>query len=189
MPTHKEEAGAAEEAKASSSSSSSLAPSLGRMAHTLHHGREEFAHRVAVVASTHAQALDGLRVAADEASEAAEANALGAARKAPSVMFVFPGQGSQTPRMGEGLYRGEPTYRRHVDRLCTALLEPLLGFDLRRKLYGLDVSLGDPDDKDAAYLAEFNSPMVTQPAIFVTELALGYTLVDYGIVPTGLAGH
>ena len=31
--------------------------------------------------------------------------------------------------------------------------------------------------------------MVTQPAIFVTELALGYTLVDYGIVPTGLAGH
>ena len=162
--------------------SSTSLPSLGRVAHTLHLGREAYAHRGTVVASTHHAALEALRVVADDASEEAAAGGLGSARKAPSVFFIFPGQGSQCPRMGEGLYHGEPIYRRHVDRMCEALL-PLLGFDLRAKLFP------SGSDTDAAYLAEFNAPMVTQPAIFVTELALGYTLVDLGVTPSAMAGH
>ena len=108
---------------------------------------------------------------------------LGSGRKAPSVLLIFPGQGSQCPRMGEGLYRGEPAYRAHVDRLCVALT-PLLGFDLRAELYP-----SAEREAEAGYLPAFNSPLVTQPAIFVTELALGYTLLDYGVVPSAVAGH
>merc|ERR1719502_829495 len=48
--------------------------------------------------------------------------------------------------------------------------------------------VGDLASSDA-FLAEFNAPLVTQPAIFVTELALGYTLVELGVRPAGLAGH
>ena len=160
-------------------------PSLGRVAHTLHLGREAFAHRAVVVAATHDAAVEGLRSAAESAADDAAAGGLGTGRKAPHVLFIFPGQGSQCPRMGEGLYRAEPIYRKHVDRMCIALT-PLLGFDLRTKLY--PNGPGD-DEKAAAYLKEFNAPLVTQPAIFVTELALGYTLVELGVKPAGLAGH
>merc|ERR1719502_1201908 len=48
--------------------------------------------------------------------------------------------------------------------------------------------VGDLASSDA-FLAEFNAPLVTQPAIFVTELALGYTLLELGVRPAGLAGH
>ena len=99
------------------------------------------------------------------------------------MLLIFPGQGSQCPRMGEGLYRGEPRFRAHVDRMCEALL-PLLGFDLREQLYP-SAAL----EKSEAYRAAFDAPTVTQPAIFVTELALGRTLVDFGVDVAAVGGH
>ena len=90
-----------------------------------------------------------------------------------------------TAILNEGLYLGEPIFRAHVDRMCEALT-PMLGFDLRDKLYPRAPAT---DEKAPAYLKEFNAPLVTQPAIFVTELALGYTLVELGVLPSGLAGH
>lgn len=154
--------------------------SLGRVAHTLHLGRETFAHRAVVVASTAAQAVEQLRAAAEKA---AKTGGLGSGRKAPAVVLIFPGQGSQCPRLGQGLYEGEPIYRRHVDRLCSAL-SPLLGFDLRAELFPSAEQEADPQ-----YLERFNTPKVTQPAIFVTEVALGYTLLDLGLKPVAMAGH
>ena len=153
-----------------------MAP-LGRVAHTLHLGREAFAHRASVTVSTAADAIGELRSAAAGAAGAAAAGGggLGSARKPPSVVFVFPGQGSQCPRMGEGLYVGEPVYREHIDRLCETL-KPMLGYDLRDQLYPPANAEADP-----AFIAHFNSPTVTQPAIFVTELALGLTLIDMGV--------
>ena len=154
--------------------------SLGRVAHTLHLGRETFAHRAVVVASTAAQAVEQLRTAAEKA---AGTGGLGSGRKAPAVVLIFPGQGSQCPRLGQGLYEGEPIYRRHVDRMCSAL-SPLLGFDLRAELFPSAEQEADPQ-----YLGRFNTPKVTQPAIFVTEVALGYTLIDLGLKPVAMAGH
>ena len=66
--------------------------------------------------------------------------------------------------MGSGLYMGEPIYRRHVDRMCTTL-EPMLGYDLRTQLFPTEQMEADPN-----FIPHFNSPVVTQPAIFVTEL-------------------
>ena len=43
-------------------------------------------------------------------------------------------------------------------------------------------------EKSEAYRAAFDAPTVTQPAIFVTELALGRTLVDLG-VDVAAVGH
>ena len=37
--------------------------------------------------------------------------------------------------------------------------------------------------------AAFDEPTVAQPAIFVTELALGRTLLELGVVPHAMAGH
>ena len=145
-------------------------------------GREAFGRRLAVVAGSPAQAAARLREAAAALANSGGGGG-GGAKAAPRVLLIFPGQGSQCPRMGEGLYRGEPRFRAHVDRMCEALL-PLLGFDLREQLYP-SAAL----EKSEAYRAAFDAPTVTQPAIFVTELALGRTLVDLGVDVAAVGGH
>ena len=154
--------------------------SLSRVAHTLHLGRESFPQRLSIVAANAAQAVERLFSAAELIPSTGGPTP---PPKAPSVLFIFPGQGSQSPRMGEGLYRGEPLYRAHVDRMC-ATLAPLLGFDLRDKLYPTAEAEAAP-----GFRAAFDTPTVTQPAIFVTELALGRTLLELGVRPVGMGGH
>ena len=50
------------------------------------------------------------------------------------VVFLFPGQGSQTPGMGQVLYQNEPLYHEIVD-YCADFLLTELGFDLRDKIH------------------------------------------------------
>jgi len=184
------------------------APSLESVAASLLAGREAFQHRIAVAAPSRADAIEALEAAAEAAAadglpprrspSSSSVSTTGSEAGAdappppkprpkgapPPVVLIFPGQGSQCPRMGEGLYRSEPAYRRHLDRLC-AKLEPLLGFDLRAKLFPPPGVENEP-----AFRAAFDAPTVAQPAIFATELALGLTLMqDYGVVPAALAGH
>ena len=156
------------------------AAALARVAHTLHTGREAFAHRLAVVAGSPAQAAARLREAASALANSGGGG--GGSKAAPRVLLIFPGQGSQCPRMGEGQAKASP-FRAHVDRMCEALL-PLLGFDLREWIYP-SAAL----EKAEAYRAAFDAPTVAQPAIFVTELALGCTLVDLGVDVAAVGGH
>ena len=88
---------------------------------------ERPAHRAYVVAPSLERAVDELRSAAAAAVASAAAGRLDRP-SSPPVLFIFPGQ-SQTPRMGEGLYRGDPFT---VDT-STALRHDAaaLGFDLR----------------------------------------------------------
>jgi len=75
--------------------------------------------------------------------------------------LLFPGQGSQYPDMGAGLYAAEPTFRAEIDR-CAKLLEPHLGDDIRNVLY--------PDEAGSAEAARrLRQTVVTQPAIFVMK--------------------
>ena len=99
------------------------------VAYTLQVGRRAFGYRRALVVRTLDDAISGLN--------AVDARRLATgvvAAKGSQVIFMFPGQGSQYPNMGRELYRLEPTYRDIVDR-CAAVLEPLLGLDLRSLLY------------------------------------------------------
>ncbi|HEY2739974.1 MAG TPA: acyltransferase domain-containing protein, partial [Thermoanaerobaculia bacterium] len=99
---------------------------------------------------------------------------------APPVVFLFPGQGSQRPGMGAGLYRAEPVFRREVDRGCELLL-PALGFDLR------DLLLAPADSEEAA--RRLAATEVTQPALFVVEHALARLWMEWGVRPQALIGH
>jgi acyl transferase domain-containing protein/non-ribosomal peptide synthetase component F/acyl carrier protein len=182
------------------------APPLYSVAAQLLSGREAFPHRIAIAASSRDGAIAALAAAARSAvqppllrrspssssicssisSSPSNADPLAPhfvpkPRGAPPVVFIFPGQGSQCPRMGEGLYRSEPAYRRHLDRICD-LFTPELGFDLRGRLFP---PAGAEDAR-----AQLDAPTLAQPAIFATELALGLTLIeDYGVTPAALAGH
>ncbi|CAH2601472.1 Amino acid adenylation domain-containing protein [Rhodovastum atsumiense] len=143
--------------------------SLADVAFTLQTGRREFPHRCAVVAADTAQAAVKL---------AAPSVATTLARATPPLAFMFPGQGAQYPGMGRDLYAHEPCFRHEVDA-CAAILQPILGQDIRDLLYG------EAKGEDNPLLAT----VLAQPAIFVTEYALARTLMAQGLRPDAMIGH
>jgi amino acid adenylation domain-containing protein len=144
-------------------------------AYTLQLGRRPFSHRcIAVVRDATAAAA----VLRGEAPGRLFART--APETAPPVVFLFPGQGSQRPGMGAGLYRTEPVFRREVDRCCEILL-PILGFDLREPL------LAPADSEEAA--GRLAATEVTQPALFVIEHALAHLWMEWGVRPQAQIGH
>jgi acyl transferase domain-containing protein len=79
---------------------------LADAAFTLQVGRRLFAHRRAVVCTTVGDAVDALQ--GGDARRVFGGQAAGGER---SVVFMFPGQGSQYLNMGLGLYREEAVFR------------------------------------------------------------------------------
>lgn len=144
---------------------------LDDVAFSLQEGREAFAWRLAVSASTREQAVSRLR-SEQSATCAAEA---------PSVVFMFPGGGAQYPNMGRELYEAEPVYRETLER-CLDSLDPVLGSAVR------DLLFPEPEHIEAA-AEHLALPSVQLPAIFATEYALAIFLMSRGLVPTAMTGH
>ncbi len=144
---------------------------LADVAWTLQTGRRVFAHRRFVVGDSARDLATAL-----EGSEKATVQE----RRDVPVIFMFPGQGAQALRMGEGLYRTEPVYRAVLDE-CAALLAPHLGCDLREVLF--------PASNDAEAEARLRETRFTQPALFATEYALALLWFSWGIRPAAMIGH
>ncbi|HZF12185.1 MAG TPA: amino acid adenylation domain-containing protein, partial [Thermoanaerobaculia bacterium] len=142
---------------------------LADVAYTLQVGRRAFPHRAIVVGREAGETAAVLR---GESPKQLFSHT--AAETAPPVVFLFPGQGSQRPGMGAGLYRTEPAFRSVVDHGSEILL-PELGFDLRDLLLA-------PAERLAA-------TEVTQPALFVVEYALARLWMEWGVRPQALLGH
>jgi iturin family lipopeptide synthetase A len=142
--------------------------SLADAAYTLQVGRRRYEHRMAVVARDPLEAarrLTGVEPGALSGERGSE----------PRVAFLFPGQGAQAAGMGAELYRDEPRFREEVDR-CAEILHPLLGRDLREVL-------------DRSSSADLTRSDLSQPALFVVELALARLWMSWGIEPAALLGH
>ena len=137
---------------------------------TLQHGRSRFGHRAAVVARGRDGAVDALR-------SRAQAPAVRAMSGGPA--FLFPGQGSQYARMGQGLYEDHATFRAEFDR-CAELFRAELDVDLATLLHA-------PEDGQG--LHPVNETWLTQPALFAVEYALVRTLDTLGIRPQAMIGH
>jgi acyl transferase domain-containing protein/NADP-dependent 3-hydroxy acid dehydrogenase YdfG/acyl carrier protein len=137
---------------------------LADIAYTLHVGRAGFSHRCAVVASSSSEAIEALNcvdsgVVCDPALP-------------PSVIFMFPGQGSQHIKMAAGLYEHEPVFRQVVSQCAEAFL-PLIGLDLRQL-----------DSADVIRQTRY-----AQPALFTIEYALARLWMSWGIEPAAMLGH
>ncbi|MFG2104547.1 SDR family NAD(P)-dependent oxidoreductase [Micromonospora echinaurantiaca] len=144
---------------------------LADVAHTLRIGRQEYPHRVAVVATDLADAVTALTTPRRRQAGVAEG-------PAPRPAFLFSGQGAQYAGMGAQLYAEEPRYRATVDE-CAELLRPELGLDIR------DLILGrDPQAQE-----KLTETRYTQPALFVVEYALATLWQSAGVRPAAMIGH
>jgi acyl transferase domain-containing protein/thioesterase domain-containing protein len=150
--------------------------SLADVAFTYQLGRTAFAHRRALVIEDSREAIDAI------ANNKPQSFTSGtAAKTAPQVVFMFPGQGSQYVNMGRQLYENEPVFRDCLDLCAQHLLEPL-GLDLRPALYPAE------QEKDAA-AERLNQTWLTQPALFSIEYAMARWWMSLGIEPAAMVGH
>lgn len=147
-------------------------PRFEDAAFTLACGRKEFEYRRCVVARDAAAAITLLH------NETAPNHA---PLKNREVIFMFPGQGSQTLGMGTDLYEAEPTFRKTVDR-SASILSRISGINL------LDF-IGPNHRTDADAQRAMMQTGIAQPAIFVYSAAVAELLIRRGLRPAGLIGH
>jgi acyl transferase domain-containing protein len=144
--------------------------SLADVAHTLQIGREAHAHRHFVVAASVSDAVRGLQEQIDRAPRSEPLR-----NESISVVFMFPGQGSQRARMAQGIYESEPVFREHMDR-CAEILRPVLARDLLGVLYeGPAESLNETE--------------WCQPALFAVEYSFARLWQSWGVQPSVMIGH
>lgn len=98
--------------------------------------------------------------------------------KASRCIFVFPGQGTQFVGMAKPFYDTFSVFRSTLDTLLGYINERSYAAELQTLLL-------DP----TANAARLGETKITQPALFLMEVALGRTLLDAGLVPCAVGGH
>lgn len=149
---------------------------LASVAYTLQTGRRAFEHRRSVACVDVADAIQVLANRNRCCVHTRHQQGRGA-----SVVFMFPGQGSQYVGMGSELYRMESTFRSDVDT-CVDLLQPHLGCDLR-------VALGFGGNAARDRRQDLTQTALAQPALFVIEYALARLWMRWGVRPQAMFGH
>ncbi len=146
---------------------------LADVAYTLQTGRTAHARRTAVVCQGHAEAVEALTSGGLIASLKDQ--------PAPSIAFLFPGQGSQHIGMARDLYDAEPVFRQQLDRCAEILLEHLDRRDIRALIY--------PDTPDQSASHQLNQTAITQPTLFSVEYAMARLWLSWGVRPDVMIGH
>ena len=146
---------------------------LADVAWTLRHGRRDFAERRVVAARTIEEAaellerLDPRRVFAHTSTTAER-----------RIAFMFPGGGSQYPRMAADLYASEEVFAQYLDTGLETLADRH-GLDLRPLLF-------PADDQLETATEQLQTPGNQLPAIFLVEHALARLLMSWGIEPSAM---
>jgi acyl transferase domain-containing protein len=150
--------------------------SMPDVAYTLQVGRREYTQRRALVCSTQQEAIQALARTGPHLLEGAKTE-----KTVRSIIFVFPGQGSQRVGMGKELYQQEPVFARTVDD-CSEMLKKKIGLDLRDVMYPHRTKEGWAE-------ARLGDMQTAQSAMFVIEYALAKLWMTWGIRPDAMIGH
>src|SRR5581483_3357850 len=150
---------------------------LADAAFTANTGRAHFAHRLAVIAETPAQARAGLDAFQAGREHPSVRTGDAPAGRAPEVAFLFTGQGAQYAGMGRRLFDTHPAFRSALVR-CEELLRPHLDRPL------LSVMFPSPGDEHL-----LDQTIYTQPALFSLEVALCELWRSWGVEPAAVMGH
>lgn len=145
--------------------------SLADVAHTLQTGRETFNHRSITLATTLSDAAERLKAASGPGFATGQIP-----QHDPSLVFMFPGQGSQHVGMARALYEREEHFRAALDE-CLSLIPDDL--EIRALL------LAGPDASDTG----LDRTDRAQPALFAVEYALARMWMHKGLQPRAMIGH
>lgn len=147
---------------------------LPDIAYTLQVGRRYFEHRRAFVVNNPAEAVTQLNNSKAGFSGCFK-------RNNPSIVFMFPGQGTQHINMGRDLYEQEPVFKQAVDQ-CATILQTHLAMDIREILFPQAGFESDATQR-------LNQTGIAQPAIFTISFASAQLLLDWGVTPSAMIGH
>jgi amino acid adenylation domain-containing protein len=150
------------------------ADGLADVSYTLQVGRKEMAERQVALVGPDQNPAAALR------GEYPGQLLVGKKQGDPSVVFMFPGQGSQYVGMCRVLYQTETVFRQHLDD-CLTMLASLSPMNIKALL------LSDEPDADAEN--RLRNTAVAQPAIFAFEYALAKQLLSWGVKPAAMIGH
>ncbi|MDX6602290.1 MAG: hypothetical protein QOF13_1492 [Solirubrobacterales bacterium] len=146
---------------------------LGDVASSLTGGRPRFAERAAVVGRERDDLLAGLDALAAGGEHPRLARGHASSGRGP--VFLFPGQGSQWPRMGVELLESSPLFAARM-RACEEALEPFVDWSLGEVLR----------DPEAAWLDRLD---IVQPALFAVMVSLAQLWRACGVEPAAVVGH
>ena len=149
---------------------------LGDIAYTLNSGRRGFNHRRMLICD---DLEDAVKTLSSLAAQQVFTNYTEITER--SVVFMFPGQGSQYVNMAREIYETQTVFKEQVD-YCSEFLKPLLGLDLRHIIYPSESNIDEVSK-------QLQQTEIAQPAIFVIEYALAKLLQSYGVEPQAAIGH
>ncbi|MGW2182446.1 SDR family NAD(P)-dependent oxidoreductase [Streptomyces sp. NPDC001732] len=144
------------------------------VAHALRRRPLHHTHRLAVVGADPAETAEALAELAERPVEAPP--------KAGPLVFLFPGQGAQHPRMASELYACEPVFREAFEECLAAFGEPVADA-LRTHL------LAPGPDAEALGTERLRATDLAQPALFAVEWALTRLWASWNVRPEALIGH
>ena len=149
---------------------------LGDVAYTLNIGRRGFNHRRMLICQDLEDAVKGL---SNLPAQQVFTNYTEITER--SVVFMFPGQGSQYVNMTREIYQTETVFKEQVD-YCSEVLKPLLSLDLRHIIYPSESNIDEVSK-------QLQQTAIAQPAIFVIEYALAKLWQSWGVEPQAAIGH
>ena len=146
---------------------------LRDLVYTAAHGRTHFNHRAAVFAQTRDEMAEALQ-ALGQGKSHPKAIARGS-EDSGRLAFLFTGQGSQTPKMGESLSARYPVFKAAFEQAVAVL-------DVHRSELLMPQIMDETGE-------DLNQTLNTQPAIFAFEVAMTRLWESWGIVPEFVLGH
>ena len=139
---------------------------LSNIAYTLQTGREDFQWRSFAVGKNKQRIISDFTTRQPKILDS---------NLHPSVVFMFPGQGTQYENMAMELLDELPEFAEYVYRGVR-----IANSYLKRDLLQI---IREPDSE------ELHLTQYAQPALFIVEYALAKVLMDYGIKPHECIGH
>jgi acyl transferase domain-containing protein/acyl carrier protein len=138
-------------------------------------GRQNFDHRLSIITASKVELKQKLTEFTTNSDSTGIFTQKVTAHQPQKIAFLYTGQGSQYPGMGQELYQTQPTFKAAVDK-CAAILSSELEPPLLSVLYGQEQEL-------------LNQTAYTQPALFTIEYGLTQLWNSWGIQPDVVMGH
>ncbi|GAB1268194.1 hypothetical protein NBRC116493_14470 [Aurantivibrio infirmus] len=148
--------------------------SLADIAYTLQLGRQRFGFRQFAVCRTKEEALNVF-------SKPERLGVQNSEKQNTSVVYMFPGQGSQYVNMAKAFYLQESVFSETFDKCCS-VLDEILDHELRGLIY-------PSSEENESHSEVLNQTAITQPALFVIEYSLAKLWQSWGVAPAAMIGH